>query len=88
MLQVGTGAQKGILRIKCVAKGVPGAVAKGSDFKNHVKLKFGFVPKFGDECFDGVKCPFVRVDDDTYEIKIDVEGLLVEADRSNVKRIA
>lgn len=80
VLQVGTGAQKGILRIKCVPKGVPGAVAKGSDFKNHVKLKFGFVPKFGDEVFDGMKCPFTRVDDDTYEIKVDVDLLIGEVD--------
>jgi hypothetical protein len=87
VLQVGTGQHKGILRICGVAKGTPGAVGKGADFKNHVKLKFGFVPKFGEEVFDGMKCPFVRVDDDTYEIKVDVDLLVSEAD-PKVTRIA
>lgn len=80
ILQVGTGAQKGILRICGVPKGTPGAVGKGADFKNHVKLKFGYVPRFGDEIFDGMKCPFIRVDDDTYEIKVDVDLLTAGAD--------
>jgi hypothetical protein len=89
MLQVGTGAQKGALRIKCVAKGVPGAVAKGTDFRNHVKLKFGYVTKLGDEIFDGMKCAFTRVDDDTYEIKIDLEALYAEDQKApTIRKVA
>ena len=85
------GAQKGLLRIKCVVKGVIGAVGKGTDFRNHVKLKFGYVPRFGDECFDGMKCPFIRVEEDLYEIKVEVDLLAaaIEDQKSgNVRKIA
>jgi hypothetical protein len=90
-LQVGTGSDKGRMRIIGVAKGVPGAVGRGADFKNHVKLKFGFVPRLGDDAFDGMKCPFVRIEQDVYELKIEDEILFAateEARTGNVRKIA
>jgi hypothetical protein len=65
LLLVGTGADAGKARIKATKdkKGV-----KPSEFKAHLILRFGHVPKLGDEIFDGERCAIRRVSDDEYEI--------------------
>jgi hypothetical protein len=71
IVQVGTGADKGKMRIVGVKKGVPGKNAvRGTVFKTAIIMRFGHVPRFGDEIFDGVRCSIVRRDDDTYEITL------------------
>lgn len=69
---VGTGKDKGKLRIK----GVSGKDAKGADardFKNHVIIRFGHVPRFGDEIFDAERFPLRRINDDEYEVDTGME---------------
>ena len=80
---VGTGADRGKVRICGLKQGAVGGV-KATDFKSHIIMRFGFVPKFGDEIFDGMKCPVSRIDDDTYEIKVDAD-LLVAVDVPDMK---
>ena len=72
---IGTGADRGKIRIEGLKQGVPGGI-KATDFKGYIMLRFGHVPSFGDEIFEGVKCPIVRVDEDTYDLKIP-EGLVL-----------
>jgi hypothetical protein len=83
-IYVGTGTDRGKVRVCGLKPGVPGGV-KGTDFKSHVIIRFGHVPKLGDEIFDGIKCPIVRIDDDTYEIAVP-DGLL-EIEASNVSTL-
>ena len=71
---IGTGEDRGKIRICGLKKGVPGGVI-GTTFKQHVMLRFGFVPKFGNESFATVKCPITRIDNDTYEIEVPPEIL-------------
>jgi hypothetical protein len=70
MLLLGTGSDKGKLRIKGTKdkKGV-----KPTEFKSHFVMRFGHVPKFGDEIFDGERCPLRRLSDEEYEIDIPFE---------------
>lgn len=82
---VGTGTDRGKVRICGLKPGTAGGI-KATDFKNHLIIRFGFVPRFGDEIFDGMKCPVARIDDDTYEIKVDLD--LLAAEPGNVRKIA
>jgi len=68
-LFVGTGEDEGKLRLCGVPPGTKGAV-KGTDFKSFVVIRFGYVPRFGDEIFDGVRCEVVRVTDDSYDLLV------------------
>lgn len=76
-IYVGTGSDRGKVRICAIAAGVPGGI-KATDFKSFLVIRFGYVPRFGDEIFDGIRCPIVRVDDDTYELTVGVELLAAE----------
>ena len=40
-----------------------------------------YVPRFGDDIFDGMKCNIVRIDEDTYELTIPPEVDLLEAEK-------
>ena len=69
LIMMGTGADRNKMRLLGVKKGVPGKNAvKATVFKSFLVLRFGYIPKFGDEIFDGVKCAVTRVDDDTYDL--------------------
>jgi hypothetical protein len=79
-IAIGTGVDRNKLRVTGLKPGVPGGVM-GVDFKGHIKLHFGYVPRFGDDIFDGVKCTIVRVNDDTYDLIIPPEINLLEAEQ-------
>lgn len=65
LLLLGTDADAGKIRIRGTKekKGI-----KPSEFKKHLILRFGHVPKLGDAIFDGMRCPVRRVSDEEYEI--------------------
>jgi hypothetical protein len=75
VIQIGTGQDFGKLRIVGLQKGVPGKGVSPTDFKAHIMLRFGHVPCFGDEIWDGVQVPIVRVDDDIYDLTVPREIL-------------
>lgn len=66
-LLFGTGADAGKLRLKGVKDGKHSV--KPTEFKAHLLLRFGHVPKLGDEIFDGERCPLKRLSDEEYEIE-------------------
>jgi len=63
---LGTGPDKGKVRIRGVGKDKKGV--KPHEFKSHLILRFGYVPKLGDEIFDGERCALRRISDEEYEI--------------------
>ena len=65
VLLFGTGADAGKIRIRGVKdkKGV-----KPREFKAHLMFRFGFVPKLGEDIFDGERCKLTRISDEEYEI--------------------
>jgi hypothetical protein len=83
-IAIGTGADSNKLRVTGLKQGVPGGVSP-HDFKAYIKLHFGYVPRFGDDIFDGVKCTIVRVNDDTYDLTIPPEVDLLEAEKAKTK---
>lgn len=71
VLQVGTGDHKGKLRIV----GVPGETKKAIkpiEMRHCIRLRFGFVPRFGEEIFDDVHCFIERVSNDVYELDLPI----------------
>ena len=67
VLLIGTGAEAGKLRLRGVKDGTKNSV-KPTEFKAHLLLRFGYVPKLGDDIFDGERCPLKRISDEEYEI--------------------
>jgi hypothetical protein len=65
VLLMGSGGDAGKLRIKGT-KEKRGVVP--SEFKHHLILRFGHVPKLGDEIFDGERCAIRKITDEEYEI--------------------
>jgi len=65
VLLLGSGEDAGKLRIKGTKdkRGV-----KPSNFKAHLMFRFGFVPKLGEDIFDGERCKLTRISDEEYEI--------------------
>ena len=69
VIMLGTGADSGKMRLQGVKKGVPGKNAvKATVHKTWLSMRFGYIPKFGDESFDGVRCAVVKIDDDNYDL--------------------
>ena len=64
---LGSGTDAGKARIKGTKdkKGV-----KPSEFKSHLVMRFGHVPKFGDDIFDGERCAVRKINDEEYEIDV------------------
>lgn len=72
VLQLGSGNDAGKLRIKGLPKNSPakqGGVLP-SEMKNCFKWNFGFVPKLGDDHFDGERKPVRKISDDEFEIDV------------------
>lgn len=75
-LQIGTGADAGKIRIAGeVSKPFGSAKAPSEGFEpaqlQHVfRWNFGFVPKMGDDHFDGEKRPVRRITDEVFEIDV------------------
>lgn len=63
-IMIGSGNDAGTLRI---VKAETGGV-KPHEFKSHVILRFGHIPKLGLDMWDAVQCEVTRVDDDTYDM--------------------
>lgn len=69
-LQIGSGEQRGKLRIagctgKDVAKGV-----KPSQHAHFFRWNFGFVPRLGEDHFEGERRPVVKISDEIFEIDV------------------
>lgn len=67
LLLMGTGADAGKVRIKGTKKDDKKGVKPG-EFKSHIMLRFGHVPKLGNAIFDQMHCPVRRINDEEYEI--------------------
>lgn len=67
VLLMGTGADAGKVRIKGVKKDTKGGI-KPTEFKAHMMLRFGHVPKIGKAIFDQMHCPVKRITDEEFEI--------------------
>jgi len=65
VLLLGSGEDAGKLRIKGTKekRGV-----KPGEFKSHLMFRFGFVPKLGEDIFDGERCKFMLMQNAAYEI--------------------
>lgn len=69
VLLVGTGADKGKLRVRAHdPKRDKGKGVKPTEFKKHFIWRFGYVPKLGDEIFDGERHPVTRISAEEFEI--------------------
>lgn len=68
-LLLGSGADAGKLRIKGVK--VLGGI-EPKELKNAFIFRFGYVPKLGDDHFDGEHRPVRKISDDEFEIDVPV----------------
>lgn len=66
---LGSGPDAGKLRIQA-GKPDDKNAAKPKDQKNCVRLDFGYVPRLGDECWDGVESEITKVTDDVYDLTV------------------
>lgn len=66
-LQLSSGPEYSLLRVTSdkTGKGV-----KAAHMKWATRFHFGYVPKLGDEIFDGERFPVPKVDDNTYDIRL------------------
>jgi hypothetical protein len=91
-ISIGSGADHGKMMITGVKKGVPGKNAvTGKVFKTTLVMRFGYVPKFGDEIFDGVRCKVTKMDDDHYVLIVDeadIKSLPFEAPAVPLRKTA
>jgi hypothetical protein len=74
-LLIGTGADIGKLRIKGIPASVKGAApspagAKPSQMKHAFRFNFGFVPKLGEDHFDGERRPVKKINNEEFEIEV------------------
>lgn len=67
VLLLGTGADKGKIRIKG-AKAKEGTEPK--ELMHTFVFRFGYVPKLGDDIFDGEHRPIRKISDDEFEIDV------------------
>lgn len=67
-LQIGTGAHAGKLRIVGVAAKAAGV--EPSQHAHFFRWNFGFVPKLGEDEFEGEKKPVRKIGDDEFEIDV------------------
>jgi hypothetical protein len=69
-LALGSGADRGKLRVR----GLTGKDAMGGvepkELKHTFVFRFGFVPKLGDDIFDGEHRPVRKISDDEFEIEV------------------
>lgn len=70
-LLLGTGQDANKLRIRATADQKKGT--KLSEFKTYFILRFGYVPKLGDEIFDNIRCDIKRINDDEYDVIVPAE---------------
>jgi hypothetical protein len=69
-LQIGTGAHAGKLRIAGIAAKDKAAGVEPSQHAHFFRWNFGFVPKLGDDQFEGEKRPVIKITDDEFEIDV------------------
>ncbi|NPU69981.1 hypothetical protein HL667_33670 [Bradyrhizobium sp. 83012] len=68
VLQVGSGANAGKIRIVAASKA--GTGVKPSEMKNSFVFKFGYVPQLGDDIFDDERGAARKVETDVFEIDV------------------
>jgi hypothetical protein len=68
VLLLGSGADRGKLRVKGTAKKEQGVEPK--ELMHAFVFRFGYVPKLGDEHFDGEHRPVRKISDEEFEIDI------------------
>lgn len=70
-LQIGTGNHAGKLRIVGVPeKKNSAAGVEPSQHAHFFRWNFGFVPKLGEDQFEGEKRPVIKISDDEFEIDV------------------
>jgi hypothetical protein len=70
-LQVGAGAHAGKLRIVGVPEKAKVAVGiEPSQHAHFFRWNFGFVPRLGEDQFEGEKRPVIKISDDEFEIDV------------------
>lgn len=67
VLALGSGADAGKLRIKGSKQGV-----EPKELKHAFIFRFGYVPKLGDDHFDGEHRPLRKITDDEFEIDVPI----------------
>lgn len=68
VLQIGTGGDRGKLRLKGSKSKDKGVEPK--ELMHAFVFRFGYVPKLGDEHFDGEHRPVKKIGEDEFEIEI------------------
>jgi len=68
-LLLGSGADRGKLRVKGVKKDAGGGI-EPKELMHASVFRFGYVPKLGDDHFDGEHRPVRKISDDEFEIDI------------------
>jgi hypothetical protein len=70
-LMLGNGADAGRLRIKGLPKNSPAKQGiEPTEMKNCFRWNFGFVPRLGEDHFDGERRPVRKLGDDEFEIDV------------------
>lgn len=69
VLMIGTGADLSKIRVRGLSiPGTEGIMPK--ELKNAFVFRFGYVPKLGDDIFDGERRPVKKITDDEFEITV------------------
>ncbi len=70
-LLIGTGADAGKIVIRGMAKGTEKpAHIKPTEHQYYFKFNFGFVPRLGEDVFDGGHVPIRKIKDDEFELTV------------------
>jgi hypothetical protein len=72
-LQIGTGSHLGKLRIVGMSDKPKAPAAVGVEPSEHAhffRWNFGFVPRLGEDTFEGEKRPVTKISDDEFEIDV------------------
>lgn len=81
ILLVGTGEDAGKIRIRGLAPGQQNdAAVKPAELKHALVFRFGYVPRLGDDIFDGESRPVKKIGDDEFEITVPESWFAVQED--------
>lgn len=86
-VMLGSGADKNKLRIVALPRGDKGGIL-ATTMKFMVRMNFGFVPRFGDEGFDGGRCALAKINETTFDITLDFDPLSEEEKKALAEQVA
>lgn len=76
VLLLGSGLDAKKLRIKTTNDKMVGVAI--TTLMHAVRFSFGYVPKFGNECFDTVRCPVKKINAEEFEIELPLDPLTTD----------